>query len=167
MQVSQSQISLTIQQNIANQMYQQLQNAIPDPSIYVNAITPLIQPTISVRDFANQFVNGVKNLLNSDANQANQVGIVVDALLLQNLAANSQAILNSSAIRFAFTNWNQGTEDIYFCAYFNPRTERVAFGTIFENKTNLQPMDESAWVNNQQWGVDLTPNAPVNEAVAG
>ncbi|MBX9744920.1 MAG: hypothetical protein K2X08_06905, partial [Chlamydiales bacterium] len=93
---------------------------------------------------------------------AQEVAVALDALLIESLSANDQAILNQSAIRFAFTNWNQGTKDIYFCAYFNPRTELIAFGSILEDKTNLQPMDEIQWVNHQTWDVDMTPFAAQN-----
>lgn len=164
MQVSRRQIDPSTLKSVTDQIYNQISNALPDSAPYQQLVLHLTESKASVRDFANRFLNGVNNLLNSDQNQARQVALVLDGLLLQSLPANDRAILSRSAIRFAFTNWNVGTKDIYFCAFFNPRTEQVGFGTIFEDKTNLQPMDEDAWVNNQEWDVDLKPSAPSNLA---
>ena len=115
---------------------------------------------LSVKDFAQALLKNVNVLLHSNQAQEHQVARLLDAILLQSLSAADQAILCLSSVRFAFTNWNQGTKDIYFCAYFNPRTEQVGFGTILEDQTHLQPMDEDAWVNMQQWDVDLMPIPP-------
>ncbi len=160
MQVSRHPIDSNTQQTLANGMYNQISNALPDSTSYQQLVQNLAQSNLSVKDYANQLMAGINNLLGSNQTQAHQVALALDAMLLQSLSANDQAILDQSAIRFAFTNWNQGTKDIYFCAFFNPRTENIGFGTIFEDKTNLQPMDEDAWVNNQRWDVDLKPFAP-------
>ena len=125
-------------------------------------IVSQIPSNVSVQSYAQNLLDGINNYLGSDANQANEVAIALDTFLLQSLPAQDLAQIQQSTIRFAFTNWNDGTKDIYFCAYFNPRTEQVGFGSIDEDKTNLRPMDEQAWVNNQQWDVDLSPFAPMN-----
>jgi hypothetical protein len=161
MKISRSPIKLATVQVLADTMYNQLSTLLQDNSSYQHLVNSLSQKSLSVKDFANQFLKGINHLLGSDENQAVQVALVFDAILLQALPANDLSILSHAAIRFAFTNWNQGTKNIYFCSFFNPRTEQISFGTIFEDKTNLQPMDENAWVNHQQWQVDLTPAAPV------
>lgn len=115
---------------------------------------------MSVKDYANGLLQGINHLLGADAALAEEVAVALDSVLIESLSANDQALLNRSAVRFAFTNWNQGTKNIYFCAYFNPRTELIGFGSIFKDKTNLQPMDETQWINGQTWDVDLTPFAP-------
>lgn len=162
MQVSRKPISLASQKALSDTMYQMIAQALPNPAGYQQLVHKLGAKPISVRDYGNGLLQGINHLLHSNAEQAQEVAVALDALLIESLPANDQAILNQSAIRFAFTNWNQGTKDIYFCAYFNPRTELIAFGSIFEDKTNLQPMDEIQWVNHQIWDVDMTPFAPQN-----
>ena len=159
MKVSGHLIDSNTRSRVTNAMYNMIANAVPDSSAYQSMVANL-GSNLTVQQFAQGLVDGVNNLLNSDSNQANQVAIVTDAILLQSLPAADQSTLQTGAIRFAFTNWNDGPKDIYFCAFFNPRTQKVAFGTIDEDKTKLQPMDEVAWVNNQQWDIDLTPLAP-------
>jgi hypothetical protein len=163
MQVAKRQMDLATQQTLTANFYQLLSNAL-DPSSYQQLVQGLMGQTLNIQEYAQKLLDGVNALLGSDPNQAQQVALGLDAVLLQTLPAVDQAILQQAAIRFAFTNWNEGTKDIYFCAFFNPRTEQIGFGTIFEDKTNLQPMDENAWVNNQQWDVDLMPFAPMNLA---
>jgi len=162
MQVSRQSIDPSTQQALTNRMYKQIANALPDSTSYQQLVQTLNRRNLSVRGYSSGLLNGINQLLGSDQNQAHQIALTVDAILLQSLPANATAILDKSAIRFAFTNWNDGTKDIYFCAFFNPRTEQVGFGTIFEDKTSLQPMDEDAWVNNQPWDIDLKPFAPKN-----
>ena len=161
--VSRKAISAATKSALANTMYTMISSALPDTQSYQQLLVKLSGKQMSVKDYANGLLQGINHLLGSDANQANEVAVALDAVLIESLPANDQALLNSTAIKFAFTNWNQGTENIYFCAYFNPRTELIGFGSIFENKTNLQPMDETAWVNHQTWNVDTSPAAPQND----
>jgi hypothetical protein len=160
MQVAKRQISAETQKALVQGINDYISNALPDHGSYEQLVQHLSQQNLSVQDYSEQFLNGINTLLKADENQASQVALAFDAVLFQSLSLQDQAILEQSAIRFAFTNWNEGTKDIYFCAFFNPRTTQIAFGTIFEDKTHLQPMDEKAWVDNQQWDVDLTPLAP-------
>ncbi len=158
--VSRNAIAASVQKALSDGMYSMISNDLPDQSSYQTLVQNLNQKTLSVKDYANQLLIGINQLLGSDQNQAYQAALAIDGILIQSLSANDQAVLDQSAVRFAFTNWNEGTDDIYFCAYFNPRTEQIGFGSMMENKSNLQPMDENAWVNNQQWDVDLMPVAP-------
>lgn len=164
MQVATRQIDPLTQNALSQGMWELISEAFNDPSPYQNLVRQLAKSKLSVQVYSQKLLNGINSMLNSDSDQAHRVANALDAVLLQSLPAKDQTILQQSAIRFAFTNWNEGLKDIYFCAFFNPRTEQVAFGTILEDKTNLQPMDETEWVNNQQWDVDLTPNAPANAA---
>lgn len=164
MQVAKRVIDPTTQSNLSQAMWQFISSALTDETSYKNMVGQLAKSKLSVQAYSQKLLTGINHLLGSDANQSQMVANALDAMLLECLPAADQAILEQSAIRFAFTNWNEGLKDIYFCAYFNPRTEKIAFGTIFEDKTNLQPMDEGSWVNNQQWDVDLTPLAPANLA---
>lgn len=159
MTVSRKTISAATQQALSNTMYSMISSALPDKIRYQNLLRKLSVKPITVKDYAGGLLNGINRLLGSNATQAQQVAVALDAVLIESLPVNDQTLINHSAIRFAFTNWNEGTKNIYFCAYFNPRTELVGFGNILEDKTNLQPMDETEWVNHQTWDVDLTPFA--------
>lgn len=130
---------------------------LENSSAFENLVKNLASKKLNVQTYAQKLLSGVTSLYRVDPNQA---ALLLDGLLLQALPANERAILEKSAIRFANTNWVEEGKDIYFCAFFNPRTAQIAFGSIFEDKTSLSPMDESAWVNNQQWDVDLMPYAP-------
>lgn len=161
MQVARQKITSATQQAVGTTMYNFISSALSNSTSYQQLVQSLAKQNLNVQSYAKKLLNGINKLLGSDQNQASEIALMLDAVLIENLPANSQAIITKSAIRFAFTNWNQGTKNIYFCAFFNPRTEQVSFGSILEDKTNLQPMDESAWVNHQQWDVDITPAAPV------
>ncbi|HSW86257.1 MAG TPA: hypothetical protein VLG49_02020, partial [Rhabdochlamydiaceae bacterium] len=144
---------------LSNAMYAMISNALPEKS-YQQLTSSLLGRSLTVQQYAQGLVDGINNLLGSDDGQASRVALALDATLLQVLPPQDSSMLQKTAIRFAFTNWNDETKDIYFCAYFNPRTQQVAFATIDEDKTNLQPMDEAEWINHQQWDVDLRPYAP-------
>lgn len=145
---------------LSNAVFNIISKALPDPTGYQNLVKQMSGKSLTVQKFAQGIVDGVNSLLNSNAFQASEVALLVDYLLLQVLPVNDLNIIQSSAIRFAFTNWNDGSKNIYFCTYFNLRTAQVGFGSIDEDKSSLQPMDEAAWINNQQWDVDLNPLAP-------
>lgn len=161
MQISRKALDTPTAQSIADKLSQQLAGSTIDTGAYQNLVTQLTAAQSNVTDFLTGLVNGVAPLLQLNADQTAQLALAIDAIALQSLPPQDSAQLNQSAVRFAFTNWSEGTKDIYFCAYFNPRTENISFGTIMEDKTELQPMDENAWVNNQQWDVDLMPAAPL------
>ncbi len=140
-------------------------NALLDIFTDLSAINKLItslnnNQSLTIQNYAQNLLSGICSLLNLNSTQANQLALLLDDLLVQVLPQNEKTIIQQSAIRFAFTNWNIGNKNIYFCAYFNLRTAQIGFGSIAEDKTNLQPMDETAWVNNQQWDVDLISFAP-------
>lgn len=137
-----------------------VQELLQDASAYHAMVNKLNQKKLTVQNYAQGLLDGVCQLIKLDADQMNELARLLDGRVIKSLSANDQIALQQSAIRFAFTNWNDGTKDIYFCAYLNPRTLHVAFAIIDEDKTNLSPMDETAWINNQQWDVDLKPYAP-------
>ncbi len=130
---------------------------LKDGSAFRKLTASLAQKKLNVQSYAQKLLSGIVSLYGLDPNQT---ALLFDSLLIQALSPNDQAIIQKSAIRFANTNWIEMGKDIYFCAFFNPRTQQVAFGSIFEDKTNLAPMDESAWINGQEWDVDLMPYAP-------
>ncbi len=164
MKVASSKMDSATQDLFANRVYSAISNAIPNQQKYQSIVNKLNSQSLNVQHYAQGLVNGITRLLQADASATKQISLLVDSILIQSLPTNDKAAIQRPAIRFAFTNWNAGTKDIYFCAFFNPRTCKVAFGNIEENKENLQPMDEDAWVNNQQWDIDLHPLAPPNEA---
>lgn len=131
-------------------------------SDFTSLAESLSEQQSNIGDYAQNFLTGIINLLNLNQSDAEEMALIFDTALWAALPVNDRAVLEQTAIRFALANWNDGTKDIYFCGYFNPRTQAIGFGTIDEDKTNLGPMDETGWVNNQQWDADLRVIAPVN-----
>ena len=117
---------------------------------------PLMGRAVSLSDFAVAVCFELDALLSADSSQANQVGLVVDQILFQTIPASILQQIEQTAVRIAATNWNDSIKDIYFCIYSNPRTGQLAFGMIDEDKTNLAPMDESEWVDSQEWDADVS-----------
>lgn len=161
MKIVTQKIDAATQNALAKAIFDEIGNNLPDSSAYDRLVHELSQRSLTIQKYAQGLLNGINNLLGLTADQANQLSILFDTILLQVLPTNDSTMLQLSSIRFAFTNWNEGSKNIYFCAYFNPRTARVAFGNIQEDKTNLTPMDEMAWVNHLQWDVDCQPAIPI------
>lgn len=110
---------------------------------------------MTVNTFAKKGHDGVLHLfpqLNDD--QKTEISLLLDGMLLQSLPADQTDVLQKSAVRFAKTNWDTGPDNLYFCCYFSPRTQQLAFGSIAEDQTGLQPMNEKEWIDGQQWEVD-------------
>ena len=165
MSVSTKKVRSQTHNAVVQEMASALSNVMHNQSAYQKLVQTLSISTLTVQGYAQKFLKGLYKILPLNEDQKNELALIFDSVLIQNLPSNDQALLNRSAVRFAFTNWNEGLEDIYFCAYFNPRTQLIGFGTILENKTGLSPMDETAWVNHQQWSVDLKAYAPIQEVV--
>lgn len=165
MQVATATIDSATQNKMSEALWNVLSDVLPSQTPYQNLISHLASTHLTIQSYAQQLVTGINRLLYSNAQQAQAVANLVDSLLLQNLPTPYQHALTQSAIRFAFTNWNDGLKDIYFCGFFNPRNAQIAFGNILEDKTNLQPMSDAEWVNQQQWDVDLKPAAGTNLAM--
>lgn len=153
-------IDSSTQTRLANAMFNIISEGLPDPTHYQYLVAQLSEKNLTIQKYAQQLLEGILSLLVLDASQANQLAIYLDSVLLQVLPENDLRMIQLSSIRFAFTNWNEGSKNIYFCGYFNPRTAQVGFGNIEEDKTNLQPMDELAWINSLQWDVDCHPFVP-------
>ncbi|MEI8365209.1 MAG: hypothetical protein WCF65_02215, partial [Parachlamydiaceae bacterium] len=156
LQVASRQIDANAQAALANGMYSVLSEILPDESQYQALIDKLGAAPLTVQKYTQRLLNGIEVLVPLNAGQKAELELILDGQLIQSLSNGDQAILQKAAIKFAFTNWNDGTKNIYFCAYLNPRTLQVSFASIDEDKTKLYPMDSNEWVNNQQWAVDLS-----------
>jgi len=166
MQVATRQIDSITQTVFSDAILSVVQEIVPDAYQYQALVANLAQKNLSVQKYAQGLLDGVKKLIQLDADQASQITRILDNVLISALSDSDRTILQNAAIRFAFTNWNDGTKDIYFCAFFNLRTLQIGFASIDEDKTNMSSMDEVEWVNNQQWDVDLRPYAPSNTLMA-
>ncbi|MEI8125266.1 MAG: hypothetical protein WCG42_05890 [Parachlamydiaceae bacterium] len=165
MKVATRTIDPTTRTNLANAMYAVLEQLVSEYD-YQAMVNQLAKKTLTVQGFAQQLLSGIHGIVWLNSNQSAELALILDANLVKALPASDQQTLQQAAVRFAFTNWNDGTKDIYFCAFLNPRTTQISFASIDEDKTNLYPMDEVAWVNNQRWDVDLSLDDPANTFVA-
>lgn len=144
MQVAMRQIDATTQIAISQALYAFFSGLLPERCVYDHMVEKLSRTKMSVKTYSQKLLAGITQLLNGD--QTEEIATALDAVLLQHLPSIDRMILEQGAIRFAFANRNDAFKNIFFCAYFNPRTAQIAFGTIFEDKTNLQPLEENGWI---------------------
>lgn len=166
LQVATRQIDANTKTVLANAMYSVLSEVLPDETQYQALVDKLGALPLTIQRYSQRLLSGIEQLVQLNAAQTAQLELILDAQLIQALSSGDRAILENASLKFAFTNWNDGTKDIYFCAYFNPRTLQLSFALIDEDKTGLYPMNETEWVNNQQWTVDITGSDPSNVLMA-
>ncbi len=109
---------------------------------------------ITVQQYAERSQDGLSSIFHLKEDQKKAMSIALDGMLLQALPRQQLGAIQQESVRFAKTNWDSGVKNLFFCCFFNPRTELVDFGTIAEDKTGLQPMDQWEWIDNQQWEMD-------------
>ncbi len=148
---------LLFKQNVNAWLSNQFQGGIPDHLMQEMEVlfkSLSSKETISVQQFAQRSQDGLVSLFKLNADQSQQLSLALDALLLQSLPKAQSEAIQKAAVRFAKTNWDEGPKNLFFCCFFNPRTQKTDFGRIAEDKTGLEPMDQYEWVDNQQWEVD-------------
>ena len=64
--------------------------------------------------------------------------------------ADSKRIARHIA-RIADTNWEDDSKHIYFCCFWDPVTASVQLGTIDDDGTQLQCINQDEWVKNVPW----------------
>lgn len=121
-----------------------------------NLFKTLDDKEVTVQQYAERAYNGLTSIFKLDAKQSQEMSFALDKILLKKLPKHQKQAIYQTAVRFAKTNWNEGPKNLYFCCFFNPRTQKVDFGSIDEDRTHLQPMDQFKWVDKQEWEVDPT-----------
>ena len=127
---------------------------------YKAALAQANQQQLSVHDYAVSLLATLVSDLQADDNTAKQIAIVFDSILMQSLPTAASQQLTKNTLGFALTNWNQGDENLYFCVFFNPRTSKLSFGAVTEDKSQLIVMDENQWVDQKTWEV-----VPIEESI--
>ena len=117
------------------------QGAIP----LANAPMPLSQFASSLVRVLGQCLPGVDPY---------EVGFLVDSTLMQNLPDAMIKPIVQNSVRLSLIGSERGSKDIYFCVYYNVRTQSLSFGTIDKDRTKLQPMNEREWLN-ADWNLVL------------
>lgn len=161
LKVSTQPIDPDTQMKLANTMYNTIAKGVLDASSYQVLVASLNHPNMTVHTYAQSLLDGINTLLRVDPNKAKDIALALDYVLMRVLPPKYRSMIEKNAIRFAIRNGNDETKKIYFCAYLNPRTQQLGFGCIDEDKCNLMPMDEDAWVNNQRWDVGLGLSTPL------
>ncbi|HSW87497.1 MAG TPA: hypothetical protein VLG49_08380 [Rhabdochlamydiaceae bacterium] len=103
---------------------------------------------LSVDAYAQSMLNCLNHLLQPSPYQAGKLSLAIDGILIHSLPKKVSAKLHSMAFRFAKSEWNDD-----FCVYFNSRTKELGFARMNENQTNLQPIDEYDWIENESWTI--------------
>ncbi|MGC2594862.1 MAG: hypothetical protein WA347_01100 [Rhabdochlamydiaceae bacterium] len=107
---------------------------------------------IKTAQYAQRLQDGLGKIFDFQGDELASFSRALDRMFLQSLPRGQLQTIQSGAVRFAKVNLDSGDESVYYCCFFNPRTEKVDFGTI--DHTELQPMDQRQWVDYQQWEVD-------------
>ncbi len=148
MQISRAEMDdgskLIFSQKVQGWLSDQYDGTIPENSVREMEIlfSTLHSRVITVQQFAQRSQDGLFHIFNLRPEQAS----ALDALLLQSLPAAQLRAIQQRTVPFALRELNMDSEDVYICCFFNPRTEKVDYGSIAENKTGLQPMDQFEWL---------------------
>jgi hypothetical protein len=126
-------------------------------SLLKTSLVLLNLKTMTISEYATSAYKKVLSAVHADSSIEHQIAPIFDTLFLYSLPEETLTALSQSALRFANTNWNSGEKNLYFCVFFNPRTSQLGFGTIAEDRTELQEMSEYEWIDNLTWEV-----VPVN-----
>lgn len=112
---------------------------------------------INVYDTVNAFIEVILDIIKYllptalTEHKRNAEYLIRRTVLEHAVRTKSVEALKPFIVHFADTNWNDGDHNIHFC--FFPHEGRVYFGTVYDDGTNLQMMDQDEWVNNQQWSI--------------
>ncbi len=145
-----------MQQKAAHWLSRQFKKGIPD-SVQHETDTlfkSLNSKIVTVQQYAQRLQDGIVKIFKLNADQTTSLSFALDNMLIQSLPKAQSQALQSEAFRFARTNWDTGPKNLFFCCYFNPRTEKVDFADIAEDRTVLEPMDQYEWIDNKEWEVD-------------
>lgn len=142
------------------------QNMIPDElqTGFDRAIQSLNARNSTVNTFARQLTSLILSISpRKDKAIVSYIQSNLTKLYLDNVLPNSAVkIITSSAARIADTNWvAEGVRHIYFACFFDPVSNTLQLGTLDEDGTGLNPLDQDEWVTYVPWemyGVKLTPS---------
>jgi hypothetical protein len=146
----------SIEDKMKRWLASQFQKGMPDATLQEidNLFSSLSSKVVNVHQYSQRVQDGLVKMLNLNKDQAISLSFVLDRILIESLPADERKAIQSEAVRFAKTNWNTGPKNLFFCCFFNPRTEKLDFGNIAEDHTALQPMDQYEWVDNKEWEVN-------------
>jgi hypothetical protein len=145
-----------MEQNVRKWLDNEMKKGIPDSLTHEidTLFSTLGSRGMSIHQYAQRLQDGLVKVFQLKAQQSAELSYALDGMLIQSLPADDRQAIQLDAVRFAKTNWDSGPKNLYFCCYFNPRTEKVDFANIAEDHTALTPMDQLEWIDEQDWGVD-------------
>lgn len=124
----------------------------------------LIPETISNCEFRNQILT-ILNSFSINQKQKATYPQIFDMAFYQYLPETQKKLIESSAVHFADTNWNEGIHDIHFCFAVNPGTGQLAIWESYDDGSHMVLLDQKFWLMNQTWEFYAHPEAllPQNE----
>lgn len=125
-------------------------NALNSSISHLNQMNPA---QMTVQNYSSSFFKMLVSMFRLPDSNAKALSVSFDSIFLRCLPPSMVQGLAQKAIRFAKTNWDDGDKNLYFCMFFNPRTAALSFGTIAEDRTELDIMSEYEWVDQQEWEV--------------
>lgn len=115
----------------------------------VSAAAAKFPASLSIASFRSKLVDAIGKNSTASARQLSEIAGYIDIALMNLLSPDQKK--NLPLIHFADTNWNNGVNDIHFCAFFNPGNQTFSIGTVNDDDTGLRFTDPYDWVIGQQW----------------
>jgi hypothetical protein len=146
-----------LQEKIKGWLSDQFNNPIPGPVMQnVDQLFSTLNTRygVTVQQYSQRVHDGLVKIFRFNKDHSIAFSLAFDQTLIRSLPQDQRKAIESQAVRFAKTNWNRGPENLFFCCFFNPRTEKVDFADIAENHTGLEPMDQFEWIDDLDWEVD-------------
>ena len=143
----------TFSDNLIHWLNENVQGFKQIEGAFSSSLSHINQKQMDIKTYATAVLSLLSTSLHATENAQKELSVVFDSLFLISMPDALYQELSQTALRFANTNWNQGDKDIYFCVYYNPRSGGLSFGTIDEDRSNLNAMNEYEWVDQQQWEV--------------
>lgn len=147
-------ISLESKQLFVQEILTNLPDEVKSP--FEQFATALDTQSLSLSQYAQTLLSGLKGLFPPSSQVEQQLTLIVDRALLKAIPFLQSKALQEQAMRFANTHWQEGIKEIYFCIYFNPRTQKLSLATIHEDKTELNPASELDWIQGVRWDTDIS-----------
>jgi hypothetical protein len=120
-------------------------------------ISKMTTQHVTVDDLRKELLTITQYVTKEDVKDKKDIKNIVNMACDQHILSMQKGVLDSLKpfiIHFADTNWNDGDHSIHFC--FVPYGNTVLLGTVFDDGTNLQVVDQDEWVNRQEWQVYKT-----------
>ena len=118
-------------------------------SLFRNFVNQISAKEYTLSDYAEILTGIALELTNVPEEELDDMELTYDFLLLKALPPDMLDTIRHGAILFAQLQGSEEEMKIQYCVFYNLRTKKVGIGSIEEDKTDLVPMGETLWIDNQ------------------